>query len=106
MAKEKVSTVLTKSQQKLLDLFNSEQSLLKRFYLTGGTALAEFYLKHRYSEDLDFFSEEEFSLLPLQGFIKKAEKILNSKKVEYQNFLGLSNVSSTKSLFLECSMRI
>ncbi|MFH1505267.1 MAG: nucleotidyl transferase AbiEii/AbiGii toxin family protein [Candidatus Omnitrophota bacterium] len=27
------------------------------FFLTGGTALSAFYLKHRYSEDLDFFTE-------------------------------------------------
>lgn len=26
------------------------------FYLTGGTALSRFYFKHRYSDDLDFFS--------------------------------------------------
>ena len=26
------------------------------FYLTGGTALSRFYLNHRYSDDLDFFS--------------------------------------------------
>jgi hypothetical protein len=26
------------------------------FYLTGGTALGRFYLNHRYSEDLDFFT--------------------------------------------------
>jgi predicted nucleotidyltransferase component of viral defense system len=25
------------------------------FYLTGGTALGRFYLNHRYSNDLDFF---------------------------------------------------
>jgi predicted nucleotidyltransferase component of viral defense system len=25
------------------------------FYLTGGTALGRHYLKHRYSDDLDFF---------------------------------------------------
>jgi hypothetical protein len=28
------------------------------FYLTGGTALSRFYLGHRYSDDLDFFSHE------------------------------------------------
>lgn len=28
-------------------------------YLTGGTALARFYLKHRYSDDLDFFFNNE-----------------------------------------------
>ena len=25
------------------------------FYLTGGTALGRYYLKHRYSDDLDLF---------------------------------------------------
>ncbi|MBV6511605.1 MAG: hypothetical protein FMNOHCHN_01087 [Ignavibacteriaceae bacterium] len=29
------------------------------FYLTGGTALGRFYLKHRFSEDLDFFANED-----------------------------------------------
>lgn len=89
MAKKKIKTVLTKNQQIFLDLFNKEEGLFKKFYLTGGTALSEFYLKHRYSEDLDFFNEEEFSLLPIQAFIKKVERILKAKKVEYQNFLGL-----------------
>jgi predicted nucleotidyltransferase component of viral defense system len=33
------------------------------FYLTGGTALGRFYLNHRYSEDLDFFvnNDPDFS---------------------------------------------
>lgn len=34
------------------------------FYLTGGTALAEFYLQHRISFDLDFFTSEEPLILP------------------------------------------
>lgn len=34
--------------------------MTKQFYFTGGTVLAEYYLKHRYSEDLDFFSETKF----------------------------------------------
>jgi len=29
------------------------------FYLTGGTALGRFYLNHRYSDDLDFFVNED-----------------------------------------------
>ena len=36
------------------------------FYLTGGTALSRFYLGHRYSDDLDFFTRQEigdFSVL-------------------------------------------
>jgi hypothetical protein len=76
MAPKKV-TLLTDEQRKFLTLFNEEKSLYKKFYLTGGTALSEFYLHHRLSEDLDFFSEEEFSILPISSFIKKSEKVLN-----------------------------
>lgn len=89
MAQKKISSILSEIQNKFLSLFDKELTLCKRFYLTGGTALAEFHLRHRYSEDLDFFCEEEFSLLPIQGFIKKTEKALHAQKVEYQNFLGL-----------------
>lgn len=32
--------------------------LQESFYLTGGTILAECYLQHRYSDDLDFFTNE------------------------------------------------
>jgi hypothetical protein len=35
-----------------------------RFYLTGGTALSEFYLGHRLSFDLDFFTPEDALILP------------------------------------------
>lgn len=84
-----IKTILSKEQKAFLEIFSEEKSLVSKFYLTGGTALAEFYLKHRYSEDLDFFNEEEFSILPIRAFIKKAEKKFNAKKVDYQNFLGL-----------------
>jgi len=46
------------------------------FYLTGGTALAEFYLGHRKSYDLDIFTREENLILP---FSYTAEKRLSSK---------------------------
>jgi hypothetical protein len=36
----------------------------ERFYLAGGTALAEFYLGHRLSFDLDFFTPEAALILP------------------------------------------
>lgn len=48
--------ILTKLQQKVLEIFFKQTDLAKHFYLTGGTALAGFYLEHRYSDDLDFFS--------------------------------------------------
>ncbi len=38
----------------------------KSFFLTGGTALSAFYLAHRESQDLDFFSLSPFNTLALQ----------------------------------------
>lgn len=40
--------------------------LSKTFFLTGGTALSVFYLHHRYSDDLDFFTEidRQVSIVP------------------------------------------
>jgi len=51
------------------------------FYLTGGTALSAFYLFHRRSHDLDFFTSEE-ELIPV--FSYKVEEHLGKKgfKVE------------------------
>ncbi len=51
-------TILTNTQRLFLELFG-KQSFSQKFYLSGGTALAGFYIPYRYSEDLDFFSEIE-----------------------------------------------
>ena len=48
-------TILTPKQLKFLELAAVEPKIVKDFYLTGGTALSEFYLHHRLSEDLDLF---------------------------------------------------
>lgn len=82
-------TILTPFQQAVLALLGQNAALSKRFYLSGGTALAEFYLQHRYSEDLDLFSEEEFNLIPIQAFLRKISPKLKITKIEYRNFLGL-----------------
>ena len=50
--------VFTPLQENFIHLF-SETTLKDTFFLTGGTALSAFYLQHRISEDLDFFTEEE-----------------------------------------------
>lgn len=63
-------TLLTKDQQFVIKLFAQETSL-HHFYLSGGTALAEFYLHHRDSDDLDFFSEIPFDLKTVEAFVKK-----------------------------------
>jgi len=46
------------------------------FYLTGGTALAEFYFGHRLSFDLDFFTREEGLVLPAS---RALEEILHKE---------------------------
>ena len=50
--------ILTPFQIEVLKRF-ARTPLNKTFFLTGGTALSAFYLQHRLSEDLDFFTEEE-----------------------------------------------
>jgi Nucleotidyl transferase AbiEii toxin, Type IV TA system len=47
---------LTRFQRDLLQAFFDRES---RFVLTGGGALAGFYLGHRTTEDLDFFTRED-----------------------------------------------
>lgn len=47
---------ITSLQERTLELF--KKSLLsKNFYWTGGTVLSVFYLHHRRSRNLDFFSD-------------------------------------------------
>ncbi len=50
----------TKEQQLILDLIKQNAFLQSQFYFTGGTALSAYYLQHRYSDDLDFFSKSRF----------------------------------------------
>jgi len=51
--------------------------LIGDFYLTGGTALARFYLNHRYSDDLDFFTHRNTE------FQKKVREIFELLKLHY-----------------------
>ncbi len=64
-------TILTPTQIRLLERFAQEPFIRDTFYFTGGTPLAAFYLQHRYSEDLDFFSENEFDPQSFLVFCKK-----------------------------------
>ncbi len=82
-------TILTPHQASFLDLFAKNPLLTKRFYLTGGTALSEFYLHHRESEDIDLFSEDEFPLLPIRSFLGKIAKSCGIQKTEEREFMGL-----------------
>ena len=50
--------ILTPFQKQILTAVG-HSPLKSSFYLTGGTALAAYYLQHRYSEDLDFFTDAQ-----------------------------------------------
>lgn len=75
----KITPLFTTIQQKVLDEFSKEKYLKKKFYLTGGTALSAIYFHHRESEDLDFFSEEEFNDDEIIQFINKVSSLLGTK---------------------------
>ena len=66
--------ILTERQIALLEEIGRQAFLSKNFYLSGGTALAGFYLFHRYSEDLDFFSENEVDPMQINIFFKSIQK--------------------------------
>jgi predicted nucleotidyltransferase component of viral defense system len=60
-------SLLLPHQRAFLNLFFTGE-VAQQFFLTGGTALAEFYLRHRHSEDIDLFTLDEsaFNTVPAQ----------------------------------------
>ena len=62
-----VST-LTPTQERFLAGFFSEGE--NPFYLSGGTALSGFYLGHRASDDLDFFTRDRESLRGADRYVE------------------------------------
>ena len=83
-------SILTTRQLNFLELLSKDKQITKRFYLTGGTALAEFYLQHRLSEDIDLFTEkEEVNQTLVDTFLKKASLELPIVEIKKSQFLGL-----------------
>lgn len=73
-----------------MELVQKEPQITKRFYFTGGTALSEFYLKHRLSEDIDLFTEEEeVNQTVVDAFLRKISSALKVVRIEKSQFLGL-----------------
>ncbi|MBI2194810.1 MAG: nucleotidyl transferase AbiEii/AbiGii toxin family protein [Planctomycetes bacterium] len=67
--------VLTELQEKVLEILFGKGLDARDFYLTGGTALSAFYLRHRISDDLDFFTRKRDSL---QLDCEYVREVLNS----------------------------
>lgn len=50
----------------------------QRFFLTGGTALAEYYFHHRLSEDIDLFTTHDETLELARQEVRRLAQILNA----------------------------
>lgn len=69
-------SILTQTQKIIFNQVIQIPYIVNNFYFTGGTALSQFYLHHRYSQDLDFFSEKKFDFdLIFQEITLMAKKI-------------------------------
>jgi len=75
--------ILSPYQKQFLKLF-SQSPLTKTFYFTGGTALSHYYLKHRFSEDLDFFNPKEFDPSTITTFLKSIKNKLKYTTIDIQ----------------------
>lgn len=100
--------ILTPQQKNfLLEFANSD--LCNLFRLTGGTALSAFYLEHRLSEDLDFFSTEKTPFYIVEVFLKKlpfVDSILHSRLFDRNIFtLSLNDNTSLKAEFAYYPLR-
>lgn len=77
-------TILTKEQLRALEEIG-KSDIAKFFYLTGGTALSEFYLRHRFSDDLDLFTDaEEFPQLAVETLIEKIRAAIGASAINYR----------------------
>ena len=79
-----MAAILTENQEQILTLLSQEQEITTAFYLSGGTALAEYYLRHRLSEDLDFFSEDEVDPQAISSIFKKLQPQAKIASVTYE----------------------
>jgi len=74
-------TWFTPRQAQFLEVVAQEKHLAASFYLTGGTALAAVYYNHRYSEDLDLFSPQEFSSRDILHLLFRTQKQLKWRHI-------------------------
>jgi len=83
----------------------AESPLRHTFYWTGGTALAYFHLQHRFSYDVDLFSDQSIELSEVLPLIRDIARRCGLKKIEQKKihdrweFL-LTNGSETRVEFV------
>src|SRR5882762_3574160 len=65
-------SILTSTQARFLARFFQNSVPSEPFYLSGGTALAEYYLQHRFSDDLDFFTRDRANFASANNRVREA----------------------------------
>ncbi len=82
-------------------------SLKAPFYLTGGTALSAFYLRHRLSEDLDFFTDIPDALSRVLPILETIAAGVGAKMVvrrEFRTFLEAHIETSTEKVRVDFAL--
>lgn len=97
---------LTPLQKEFMDILASLPDK-DQFYLAGGTALSEYYLGHRLSFDLDYFTGTENLILPLSYQIETAclKRGLSLKIVRrFSTFVELLVEKENESLKIDLAL--
>lgn len=84
---------LTAQQEQLLDLAVRDPYIIKTFYLSGGTALSSWYLHHRESFDLDFFSLAPFDYDQLVRWFRQNDYAIGYSSARYDEDYGFLTVN-------------
>jgi predicted nucleotidyltransferase component of viral defense system len=75
--------ILTPLQEKFLHVF-FQLEVSKEFFLTGETALSEYHLQHRYSEDMDLFTISEEAFRTIDNHIPELLRSLQLQVVNHR----------------------
>ena len=97
---------LTSLQEEFMEILASLPDK-EQFYLAGGTALAEYYLGHRLSFDLDYFTGTENLILPLSFQIENAcqKKNLRLKVIRrFSTFVEFLAEKDNESLKIDLAL--
>ena len=101
----KTADILTAAQKEVLNMLAAEEDLNLEYTLSGGTALAAFYLCHRRSDDLDFFSLHPVDAMRVHRFAESVREKLSSDPLEtnrlYDRHLFLIRMNAGGPLKIE-----
>ncbi|MGB9598844.1 MAG: nucleotidyl transferase AbiEii/AbiGii toxin family protein [Minisyncoccales bacterium] len=90
-----MTSIFTPLQKTIFEALCDNKFITQNFRFAGGTALSEFYLKHRYSEDLDFFTGDEIIIENIKPILSPVFRNIGIETMEYRE------ATSSKIFFLK-----